>query len=445
MTSALNHRRPLSGNKNLAAIGFAFLVLLVSACKASKPVQISELTPIAKPASAEPQTTVVSIADKKDSLPSEKMETEPAKKETPAPVSQKTTYNIAVVLPFNIHQVPLDYLPYQVDTSMSLSADVRQSLDFFMGFKMAADEYVSKNATLNVFVLDDANNSETVRRMKNSRPFPEVDLMIGANQIYVANELLAFAEEKNISLISPFITDAGEKLSSSKFYEARPSYKTHVGRLLDKSQQLYPEQSIQVIYDPGHDSSRLLLQFAKESGVGNITPIAFSPFGESTPKLDSLLNGKVVLIASTRDNYVKAVVQQLALFDVPLLILGMPECAQMKNIDWATAGKHQIFISVSSAPASATALKAFKDKFEQEFQMPDNEQVAMGYDLGRYILMLTDAGLLEKMPSSNDIGVSPLMFGYAFEPVLDQRGKILRNRNTSVHFMKWQTNRFVKD
>jgi ABC-type branched-subunit amino acid transport system substrate-binding protein len=444
MTSAQNPQLPLSGNRYIWLFSAAFLLL--QACSSK---QATTLTPIVeKPVVKQDlRDTVAVVVPKREVEQPKEVVKEP---ETPVIKPIRTSFNIAVVLPFSIHQVPLDFNPYFLDTNVFLSEDMKQSLDFYMGMKLAVDDHANTVLKTNFFILDDANNSATVRKLLQSRPFPEVDFIIGAKQNYVAKELISFAKENQVPVISPFLIEVGDQMGNPFFYSAAPSLKSELTMLLERAHNRFPEKDLHVLYDSQNDSSRMALQIVRslcaEKYRVNVIATAFNE-EFTAEKLTSLVEegAQMFMVASFKESIVKDFLQKSAAITAPLTILGMSNWMNMRQPDWNANKQHSISITGSGRTQSAKVRKEFDERFIQEFNVEPNETTFLGYDLTNYILKLIEINAIGKFPSSDDLELKMLMYGFRFEPVVAPDGSILQYKNAHAQYLRWQQNQFSRD
>lgn len=434
----------MSGNKYIWL--YAAALMLLQACSSK---QVTTLTPIIeKPVVKEEVTdTLAVIAPSKEV---EQIKEEVKAPETPTVQPIRTSFNIAVVLPFSIHQIPLDFNPYFLDTNVFLSEDMKQSLDFYMGMKLAVDDHANTALKTNIFILDDANNSSTVKKLLQSRPFPDVDFIIGARQGYVAKELISFAKERQIPVISPFLTEVRDQIGNSCFYSAAPSLTSELDMLLERAISRFPEKDLHVLYDSQNDSSRLALQIVKAlcSEKYRVKVIETAINEDFTAEqLTSLVNegAQVFLIASFKESIVRDFLQKSSTVTNPLTILGMSNWLNMRQPDWNSNKQHSISITGSGRTQSAKVRKEFDERFIQEFSVEPNETTFLGYDLTNYILKLIEIDAVGKFLSSDELDLKMLMYGFKFEPVFATDGSILQYKNVHAQYLKWQQNQFSRD
>jgi ABC-type branched-subunit amino acid transport system substrate-binding protein len=421
-------------------------MLLLQACSSK---QVTTLTPIVERpvVKEEVKDTAAVVAPIKEAEPAKDVIKEP---ETPVIKPVRTSFNIAVVLPFSIHQVPLDFNPYFLDTNVYLSEDMKQSLDFYMGMKLAVDDHANTALKTNFFILDDANNSSTVKKLLQSRPFPEVDFIIGARQTYIAKELISFAAERQIPVISPFLTEVSNNIGSPFFYSAAPSLKSELNMLLERATNRFPEKDLHVLYDSQNDSSRLALQIVKalcaEKYRVNVIETALNE-DFTTEQLTGMVNegAQIFLVASFKESIVKDFLQKSSTVLNPLTILGMSNWMNMRQPDWNANKQHSISITGSGRTQSAKVRKEFDERFIQEFNVEPNETTFLGYDLTNYILKLIEINAIGKFPSSDDLELKMLMYGFRFEPVVAPDGSILQYKNAHAQYLRWQQNQFSRD
>jgi hypothetical protein len=447
MILAPNLRLPLSGNNRLILLALAALLTL--SCSSSKPTAVTvDLTPIIteKPV----QDTVKAIIPE-SVLPEEIKKDTIVEKKTPA----KTHYNIAVVLTYNTDQVPLNYSPFAVDTSLFLSQETQQSLDFYMGLKLAVDDFRNTELPVNIFILDDGMRPSKIKELLLQRPFPDVDLIIGPGREFNLPPLLEFASKTEIPIISPFITDVSVANASPRLYTATPSMRTLISRQIDYFQQQFPEKKLLVIWDPADDSSRLLAELSsayiyKQYGYSPV----MVPFRQGETDLaeghiwltDNPDFSQAVIIASTRELFVRYLLGKLSNYTQQLFIIGMPHWSYMKLTETGNQFPHVMVISDDGyALPGSTAFKVFSDKFINEFTRVPVATSVLGYDLGNYILEVLSRNMIQTMPSSKNLNLSPLKYTFDFtKQRVAENSPAYIMMNTDVGILKWQFPKFIR-
>jgi ABC-type branched-subunit amino acid transport system substrate-binding protein len=427
---------------------FFLAVLLLGSCGTSKQVTVQEtLTPIAleKPVK---DTVEYVVPEKKEAVVIQKDSI------VKAPVIKRDHYNIAMVLPFHVDQVPLNYSPFIVDTSIFISQEAQQSLDFYMGFKLGVDDFKKANSKVNIFVLDDAMRPSKVKELLQQRPFPEVDVIIGPSRNFILEPLLDFATKADIPVISPFLEETFPSKGGSHFYSAAPSFSRQVVSLSNYAFHQFPEQRIHILFDPADDSSRIFAEQASKqiqnlSGYIPQMTAVIAADATSDSIWASALHQKaptsVMMVTSNRETFVKHVLGKLQSYPTPLSILGLDRWSMMKLSETVTHYPHSIVVVDGQQAIPGTpSCKKFIETYTNEFTREPGLAAVMGYDLSVYILSVISNDALKLMPATETLHIQPLMYQYFFLQE-NPSGNQSQTRwgNTVVPLLKWQGQKFI--
>ena len=427
---------------------FFLAVLLLGSCGTGKQVTVQEtLTPIAieKP-----------VKDTVEQIIPEKKEAVVVQKDTitKAPVVKRDHYNIAIVLPFQVDQVPLNYSPFIIDTSIFISQDAQQSLDFYMGFKLSVDDFKKANSKVNIFVLDDAMRPSKVKELLQQRPFPEVDVIVGPSRSFILEPLLDFATKEDIPVISHFLEETFPPNGGEHFYSATPSFSRQAASLSNFAFQQFPEQRIHILFDPADDSSRIFAEQASKQiqNLNGYIPqmtavIAADASSDSiwASTLYQKVPTSVIMVTSNRETFVKNVLSKLQVYPMTISIFGMDKWSTMKLNETISHYPHSIIVVDGQLMIPATpTCKKFIETYVNEFTREPGLASVMGYDLGTYILNVISRDALNSMPATQIMEIQPLLYHYFFQKESSaDNHSVSRWSNSIVPLLKWQGQKFI--
>lgn len=433
---------------------FSFALLVLVSCRSSKPTGGTSSTPIYVP--QKEQTAPKESEAEQGGKAGEKQQKESESKsgvqeaETVKPAQkEKNVYNIAVILPYMTDKIPLNYTPYNLDTDILLSPEMTQSLDFYMGLKLATDDFKNKGKKINIFVLDDGGSDIKTRKLLSERPFPEVDVIISGASNRLSNEILKFSNEKKVPVYSPFTSDISQP--SELLYSALPDTKHQIEQLLVKMHSLYPEKDIKIIQDANDDSSMVMVKsithFLK-------TELAVQP--EIIKNIQSVVketgetvsfyqpsSSNIVLVASNKEAFVRNILSRLYGTQFPPYILGLPSWSGFRGLENETQPNPNIFIpTFDFAVRTKSEKEVFSGRFADEYQMEDNTNAYLGYDLMNYIMTIADKEKITDNPTSAQLGLKPYYYNFDFIPVSNPNGNSYFI-NSQIGFMKYEKGRFT--
>lgn len=431
--------------KNLLLIICLFFLI---ACNPSKKTTSSEvLMPVLeKPIENVKKDTIVQHV-KKDTVIQEKKESSKVEKAV-----KKDIYNIAVILPFDVDQVPLDYSPFRLDSNKILSENTKFALEFYMGLKTAIENNTPEGLKANFYVLDDAQFSEKTDELLNERPFPDVDIIIGPNYEKGLNKILAFAQKKNIPVFFPGAYYFPQ--SSPLLYSLLPTEEIHYQHILLEIHKKNPGKTVDVIYDNDETAQESIKKVrAAQSFIKKdlnidipINEIPFKvgvtdviPSGNWSFASDSLSHS--VIVASNKDNFVRYLLGRMVFIKNPLTVYGLSAWSKMKVLDINDEFKHQLYITNTTPTVVSQKDNSFAKIYEEEFYKDPTENAYLGYDAGKFITELVKNGFLLSDISEKKISTSAYKFN--FQAVKNLQGQILFYSNKQLGWMQLLNLKFV--
>lgn len=449
MTSAQNRQQPLNGN-NMRII-YLLIVLTLAACSSKKATTSQGvLTPIVQEEPVKKEAPVVSPV-KKDSV-KQVIKEEPKGKEELA----KDYFNVAVILPFDVDQVPLNYSPFRLDSNKVLSDDTKSAIEFYLGLKKGIDLNSPDGLKANFFVLDDRNSNDKLKQILLERPFPDIDLIIGPLNDRGVTFMANYAKDKKIPLVSPYTYSSSVTSENPYYYAAFPTQDAHLEYLFETILRKHPNTIIDLIRDTEESDANqwnqlLRAKAAVEKKTGKAIVINEIPF--TVGKTDVIEKGNwtftsdelphVVFIPSNKDSYVRYLLGQLTYIKNPLTIYGLPSWAKMKVLDLSDEFKHMIYLS-SGVPVEITnKQEAFYKTYQEEFYKDPTEFSFMGYDLSSYLLSQMSKGRLAFQKSYAEVGANVVANKFVFKPVVTIDGKTNYYSNTTLHLLQLQNFKFI--
>ncbi|HUH75595.1 MAG TPA: ABC transporter substrate-binding protein [Chitinophagales bacterium] len=427
------------------------IALFLTACSTSKKSG-SSTTPIYVPKTEKDAKDQDSDVLTEKELEQERLDSiQEAQEEIPTKddKSAKSSYNIAVVLPFMIDKVPLDYTPYEIKTDMNLSSEIMQNLDFYMGLKLAVDDFKNKSKNYNVFILDDANSDFQNKKIINERPFPDIDIIISGTEGRVSKEILNFSESNKIPFYSPFATDINQ--SSPYYHTIIPNITNQVAQLFNYIYPQIPEADVYIIQEENTDSARAIMRTAEAyiKKTYNVSPIIITNTQNTVNELGETISffnpssTSIVFVPSNNAIFVKGLLPKLYTAAHPTYILGMPSWNNLRGLENSTQPHPDIFIPVFDiAKKSKADVESFSTRFINEFQKEENENVYLGYDLMNYILTGLEKNTIWNNPTSSDLNIKPYYFGFDFSPVM-KNNRVQFYSNNKVSIYKYEKGRFA--
>lgn len=460
MISVLNHLPLLNGNKLLIV---SLLIFSFSSCSSKKITssytskETIEIGGNKKDRKNNKEIVPIDIANNSEKLASDE---EDSLEVTPQVIdietitpkidnsnsikvpTQKLHYNIAVLLPFNLDQIPLG--KYVDDSTKLLSKESHDAVEFYLGCMMAKDQFASANLKANVYFLDDKNDSLTTANLFNHNPFPTVDYIIGP----ITYKNIALAANKaaslKITLISPFASSIFIR-NNPYFYNANASILTQYSFLLEYIHLNYPEKRIQVLYN-NNDNTNLNINYLKDLAKKFQSDIVYTTIDEKSDikkqiNLVDSTNSQIVLLYSSNENLLKNILLKTKSSNNNLTVF-TSHFKELSKIMLESKTKHTIF-SASPYNFSQFNYKLFNHNFEEKYAKTPTDVAHQAYDILMHLLKALDQNISLDNSSQNAIlDIENTQSKFNFMPITNSNGTIDYYNNTHLNLYKFENGQF---
>lgn len=263
MISALNHQRPLNGNKFWRSTVLLCIVVLFASCATS-----STTTRAPKVITPNKQTETLSEVEDKVQIDTIAWTFKPISESAPITNESKVEaysldkvekdyYRIALLLPFQLKQdIP------------SIDKINKKFADFYAGIKMAASLEDRLNAQIKVYYTNRPSSRGTdlvskesemsqvdgiIQQFESQPP----DIIIGSYQNDVLAKLAVYAEEYRVPLISPWKASTRITSENPFYLQMRPGINSYYETIVNHVQQNYkPEDVLIIEKDNSRDAAK---------------------------------------------------------------------------------------------------------------------------------------------------------------------------------------------
>lgn len=305
--------------------------------------------------------------------------------------------NIALLLPFQLHQIN----PTSLDAQ-----DVKRSalsLDFYQGFELGLEELSKHGAGFNLDVIDSRDNVRFVTELATSSKLEDASLVVGP---VFPQEIKSFGtsfKDKEVLQVNPLSAAMPSEYNLSNLVSLTPPIKAHSEAIAGRVAKLFLPGDIIIVYHTGDSDSRQFLtgmsaaikQFKSSAQVISVNTLS---------ELNSALNGagKNYVIAGTTDkNSLKGLVDNLLkqyqenyykinLFGHPL----------WDRYDFSmypgVLALNTTITTESNLKPWTSEVKQFKENYYESFGVNPSDASYKGYDTAIYF-----GKLLEKFGAAN--------------------------------------------
>lgn len=458
-----SHQRLLNGNNLLI---FLLIIAGISSCaskniSSTKKTETIEVGDRIKKKDKEKQVDVVDIVTKPSVVTEDSIKQKPVifdlDNGNTVPVNQNTTstktpnniqkeyYNVAVILPFFLDQIPLGL--YVDDSTKQLSVDSKNAMEFYLGSQMARERFESENLEANVYFLDDKNDSLTTVSLFNKKPFPVVDYIVGP--VYYKNlKIVAdYAKKNHVPMVSPFANSMYIK-DNPFYFNANASLRSQYGFILETTKAKFPNKIVEVIYD-GTDSLSESINILKGIadkyyGYAGIKYTSLSAFSDAAKQLaqTDTLSERIILIYSSKESYIKSVIVKLKGLKNRLQIF-TSACAKNPKALTDLKTPHAVY-TVFPYNCSNPNFSVFAAKYEEKYKKKPGEMANQAYDLMLHLLNTLDKKqTLQDNTYNFTIDFDNTQTKFQFKPVLNKNGDVDYFDNSFMYLYKYVNGTFV--
>lgn len=355
-------------------------------------------------------------------------------------------YNIAVLLPFNLSQIPLGQ--YVDDSTKQLGADSKNAIEFYLGCQMAKDKFESKYLQANVYFLDDINDSLTTASLFTSKPFPYVDYIIGPIGYKNIKQCAELAKNNKTTLISPFANSMYID-NNPYYYNANASLRSQYAFILDNISKGNINTNLEILYD-GQDLTAENILILKDIATNTKGKIAFtyipiSAYDDIATKLyqTDTTTERSILIYSSKENYIKAVLGKLKKLKNPLEVYASNEGYNAKMLSDLKLPFH--FYTVSPYLTNSVNYKIFAQNFESKYEKKPTEIAFQAYDIMLHLLNTLDK---KQQLSDNTYNFSVdfdnTQTKFWFKPVMNKNNEIAYYDNSFMYLFSFTNGIFTE-
>ncbi|HUM52937.1 MAG TPA: ABC transporter substrate-binding protein [Chitinophagales bacterium] len=444
MISVQNRQQQLNGNNF-----FLFLLLFCgfSSCAAKKITATKTVEVVAintngltkKEDSVKTKAVAIDIFD---------AETTPKTPSNPIKIANEDPtriHNIVVLLPFFLDQIPLGN--YVDDSTKVLSADSKNAMDFYLGCQMARQSYNSPDLNLNVYFMDDKNDSLKIASSFKSKPFPNVDYIVGPITGKILKTAADLAKYNQVNMISPVVNSMFIK-SNPYYFNANASLKSQYSFILDKLLQQNNNKTIEIIYD-GLDStaeniSNLKYIVNDVYKLSNVKYISLRATDDITKKLaiDDTLSERVAIIYSSKEPYIKSIIAKIKPIKNHFSIYTSSCLKNSKGL--ADLKLTDDVYCVYPYNTTNTNNAQFAEKFEALYQKKPTDLCFQAYDIMMHLFnLIENKQHLQDNLFSLTANAKNTQTKFQFKPIINKNGEIDFYDNTFMYQYKLSYGSFV--
>lgn len=367
-------------------------------------------------------------------------------------VKLKDTFNIALILPFNLGQTPYSLSQKQ---NFKFDASTKLALDYYQGFITSLSNFDGQNINIVLQVLDDKNDENATALLLDSDRLKNSDIIVGP--IYNKNlrVVAPFALENKIPLFSPLSPSSNITKNNPYYFSVNAGNESFYGQIINEATKRFAYDTV-FMFNEGTDEELEIMDVLqkKNDALGNKIKLIDFRIDRASDTLkfppyfaDTLV--KNIIIPSHNETFVTYVLGRFKqLQKNQFNILGMSTWLKFNKKIFSSKNFNLYAPTSMQSNYGNGELEMFKKLYENKY---DKKPADASYQAHDMVVLL--ANLLYKknfhplngfqMTDSNQL----LQMQFNFLPIKNEDGSINYYDNHFVYFLKFDqiSNIFIKN
>lgn len=313
---------------------------------------------------------------------------------------KKTAYNLTLILPFRLDQTLATDIENLAKNNLNFPAVPALALDFYLGFKRAADSLTSKDFEVNIDLFDvDDKDTSKLKEIVTSPKFKQTDMIFGPLYANGFKFIAQKAKENGIPIVSP-ITQTNKMLFDNVYAsKTNPSQFTLMESLADYciDSLVVNNANIILMTPPGNDAKELSYVKAfkkyyneKQKQLGKlpkdtVTVVKGLP-GVKSAFVPGVKN--IIVTLSMNQVFIADFTTQLAIFadKKDVILCGWQNISNMDNIDQEYLNQLQFTFPCQNNIINTKSYDPVIESYRSQMNTLPGENYFKGFDVAYYYL-----------------------------------------------------------
>ncbi len=336
------------------------------------------------------------VAEKKKAVVTATLAAEP-KKDSVLIKPKKNTYNIGLFLPFKLNELELLDPNNLVQNKAPFPALQSLAVDFYLGFKRAADSLSAKDFSVNIQLFDvDDKDSLKPELICKSPEFKFLDLIIGPLFPAGFKTVSGYAKQFSIPIVSPFTQQNKILFKNNLTSKVSPSQYTLLESLADYCVDSLKINSTVFIVNNALVKEVPYVKAFKERFNGRLKELG-KPIQDSIIEVKGLAGFKasykpgirnVVVMLSNSQVYLTDFITQLAVYGdkKDLLLAGWQNVITYESIDHDYFNRLNYIFPSQNNISNVRAYSSLIKEYQSTMSSDPGDYFFQGFDMGQYYL-----------------------------------------------------------
>ncbi len=324
------------------------------------------------------------------------VEPEPASGAGCAPSSSAAgkLYKVALMLPLSLAEVDrID--PEVVEPDPEESVASLQFLEFYEGFRMAADSLAKAGMKMKIYVYDVGKDTMTARQVVRKPEMKGMDLIIGLLYHRSFQIVAAFAESNRIPIVNP-VSERSELVRGNPYaIKVRPARKSELQQLAAYMEQAFYRSQILIIRSSQYKDREVAEQMKKECAQLKLTAQVVEGTDNALARLTKSKEN-VVISFSDNPTHILDLCRKFSEIrnDYMITIIGLPAWDKLEGLETEyMVNLNAHIVAPSFIDYDNQQVKKFVRTFQSRYSTDPELLAFQGFDVAWYFLgALTEYG-----------------------------------------------------
>jgi ABC-type branched-subunit amino acid transport system substrate-binding protein len=315
--------------------------------------------------------------------------------------SLNTEYGVALLLPLNLYSETAHHPEKEENAAQeNLSSSSHMGLEFYEGFKLAADSLQKEGLKARMYVYDTAGDTDRVNQLMAKPELKKNHLIIGpVAPVTSINKVARFCKDNSIIMVSP-LANITKILTDNPFLvNVTPSVKTQCQQMSEFITDSFPEANIIVLnanstkdIDLGNTFKQTISSLLKQrnSVLSKVSMINHADVSlKGVIEALSTTSKNVLIIPSSEEGFISVILSGLIpqIEKYKITVIGLPTWQKFETIDADIFQQLNtlVFNSFYVDYQNENTLK-FRKKFRKLYKTEPSEYAYHGFDVGYYYL-----------------------------------------------------------
>lgn len=383
----------------------------------------------------------------------------PSGNDTMTPSVMKSSYEVAMMLPFVTNQFTL--------TDSRIYPKSEWALQYYAGAKIALDQLRGEGISLNINVLDTQGDERKTETELTNPVVANADMIIGPYRSVNVRKVAEFAKTRGIPVVSPYSAASNISNDNPWLVQCRPTLQTHIEKITEHALSKFDaSQIVLVVQDKPEERARLALFQQAHREIKKTD--AVTPFREFiAPDRDNLENLPIAQYLNRGSNtvfivpvwssevFVNSFLRQVEIARWQgdrISVYGMPQWMEYANTDYDYFEKLSVRVTNAFFVNKNTdEARRFRQTFYDRHGKRAEEPAYLGYDVMLYFGRQINKNGTEFQRNLADNEADLLQTSFRFAPVYeavpgtDANAPVERYENRYVHMLKFSDYQWRKD